>query len=78
MLVDQTRKRVTGISTTSTTRHQDQCHVLLVPVLAHLRSSSLPALQRVDQLHVEERDQQQRTSVNDNKVQHVSTWTKPP
>jgi len=48
-----------------------QRDVLLVPVFAHLGPSSLPALQRVDQLHIEKGDEQQRAAVDDDKIQDV-------
>ena len=44
---------------------------LLVPALAHLRPSSLPMLERLDQLHVEEGDEQQRSAVDDDEVEDV-------
>ena len=51
----------------------DEYHgdVLLVPALAHLRPSSLPMLERLDQLHVEEGDEQQRSAMDDDEVEDV-------
>jgi len=43
----------------------------LIPVFAHFRPSSLPTLQRVDQLHVKKGDEQQRTTVYDDEVENV-------
>ena len=51
--------------------NEDQRHVLLEPVFTHLGSSSLPVLERVDELHVEEGDEQQRTAVDHDEVQDV-------
>ena len=50
---------------------EDDGHVVLVPALAHLGPAPSPSLQRVDQLHVEEGDEQQRAAVYDDEVQHV-------
>ena len=51
--------------------NENDWHVLLIPALAHLGPSSLPSLQRLDQFHVEEGDEKQRSAVDDDEVEDV-------